>query len=259
MKFLNSFLVFSLFTLFFSACTKDKQPAPVNVVQSVQTLSTYPFNIGNEWEYAVETFFTEGPDTTINNYTKKYTHIADTTINGELCHKMQIAQYNMADSLIYTSYAYYTNRSDGLYSVANYGSSGGFMFFKKNKYFEMLRKHLDWEGTYEKVDSVFISPAPLHLTKLPLVYSQSWLSNEYGPQFGWQRKWINQTSIIVLAGSYNCEKLQVIPNPPSSTFLIYQYYSNKGLTKVETQDSLIFGGGQTGIMRTKAELVNVNF
>jgi len=240
------------------ACKKDEPNIQSPSSNQTYELTEYPFGVGRVWTYKVEIHYTEGSDTTFTNYRRTYSHLIDTIISGDTCHKVLIQTKDWTtDSLCNYSYAFYKNVSTGLSMIAFEGlGSGSYMFFrtKKNKEIK-ISQNLFLFG----VDSVIVRDSAIQLTKLPIIYNSSWRSHEYIPQANVERTWLNQEYVSLNMGSFITKKLKVKLGVNSSN-QIYQYYGTKGLVKVVTSnDSLIYGNGMTGWMKSNAELVSTNF
>lgn len=256
-SFLSLFVCF-LCTALFTACKKEAVKQPQNNTSGVQQFFTYPFGIGREWRYETEIVIYDGTDTTFSYYIKTYRHISDTTIAGELCHKVFANNKSINDSIGSSGYTYYCNRSNGLFVIAGEGNAGGFTWFKLPQKYSQIQQVINGYDIFN-TDSLFIPDSSLHLTLLPIIYGHEWRSFEYGAQANVKRKWINQEMISVPVGNFSCKKLEIILNDPH--YQVFQYFSEKGLTKTTYyQDNILFSGGTvTGWMTTNSELSYVNF
>ncbi len=151
-------------------------------------IDSIPLAVGNTWQY----LYTSDEQ----SYFYSVKVVADTIIKGERAAKV----YTYTDSLL--SIAYYSNRADGYYLLAN---------------------------RYLNPDSLVVLAKPNRILALPNVINNTWNTVDstnvrYPEAFGWQ--WLDYDRITTVAGSFNCCRLSMDDGIPS-----YSYYSSKGLVK----------------------------
>jgi hypothetical protein len=230
------------------------------------SFNSYPLNIGNSWKYHTHLKVdSEGYKYTDIYYDHYWKVISDTMINGISCSKIQQIDSN-SNGYYSNGYCYYTNKTDGLYLLAETNGSSRF-YLKSNKQSNNFTFNIfhNLSKKISQTDSIYILSNPLYLMKFPSISNDSWISNEYGPNSNFMRKWLADTLITTNAGYFYCKKLQLYKDNDNNglsekdDFIVEQYFSVKGLIYAKKKNSLVFPDGARGFLQQYTTLEKVNF
>ncbi|HLP21066.1 MAG TPA: hypothetical protein VK174_12225 [Chitinophagales bacterium] len=223
-----------------------------------ETTGNYPLQIDNSWQYFTET----QSGTYYSSFTSYWQVVGNATINGIPVTKVSQRDSNTTSGEIHQAYTYYSNVSDGLYGIAaeNHGSA---FFFKNGE--ENWPVLSNFSRSANEADSLFIPDTALYLLRYPIVLNEMWRSNEFGPSANTKRQWIGTETITTPAGTFNCDKLQImldldnnnLADPEEST--IIQHFCDKGLIQEEQFRTLVSIAGDTSYFHRITKLTQVNF
>ena len=236
------------FLMAFYSCD-NKKIAPLSI-------SAYPMQTGNTWVYDVT--LSNGNSTA--NYTYTFRCAGDTTINGIVCSQLIKTELNHRTGITASFSHYYKNQSDGFYFIGGDSLTDDLLYFKKEA--DLFLKLFFKTEAIER--GIFVCDQPLKLLSFPVNPNDSWLSNEYGSQSGFGRKYLSYEDITVDAGDFSCVKLQPYfdnnhDGAADSTIANYQWYGNKGLIKETSIQTATNISGGTIVIQHSASLKSVNF
>lgn len=214
----------------------------------------YPLSVGNSWEY--EKLITLNFDSLAT-----YNGLTDTTYYSTgfveiIAYEVifdSLEVYNFATTLnedgnIFTGNEYYNNNNNGLFG---YGYTQGSMITPKsdqkysylmfkNKKFNNVREIINWiekgnyGNEYSKEDSIIFDP--VKSLDYPLEEGKQWIyrtETHDGEPFRIDKKILEWDEIEVIAGKFNCWKIQFLYLEVGWDVDIdfYDYISEKGLVK----------------------------
>ena len=263
----KSFLFLAVLLIVITTPSCKNEKVDNNPSSSSITLNSYPLTIGYTWKYYTESHLIDstGVNSQDQYYENSLTTISDTSINGVLSTKIQQVDSNYAGN-VHIAYTYYANQPDGFYALAVEDIGGLFFFWLMPGIIEQPNALLGNIQNPSGLDTVFIPDTALKLLNFPSRLNDTWFSFEYNrpvPRII-KRKWLRDTTITTSAGVFNCLKLQMFWDrdddlqPDSTSPVVYQYFSTKGLIKEDVFIALTSSSGPLRLYRT-TKLVWINF
>ncbi|MCX6197674.1 MAG: hypothetical protein NTY88_00445 [Bacteroidetes bacterium] len=242
------FFLFGCLILCYYGCDKKKSDSTA--------ITSYPLQAGNIWVYDV----TYHHDSVTTNYTYTFRCVGDTTINGITCSQLIKTEANLNTGASQTFSHYYKNQSDGFYFIAGDSLTDDMLYFK-NELALFPKLAFKTESTSR---GIFVADPPLKLLSFPTNQNDSWISNEYGSQSHFGRKYLGYENTLASAGTFYCIKVQpYFDNDHNgiadSSITNYQWFGNKGLVKETSKQVVTDFSGAIFIIEHSANLRSINF
>jgi hypothetical protein len=211
----------------------------------------YPLKIGNAWEYErVFEIYNFRPDSLRSIFSEtKYVSRSivevkkDTTLQDSL--QCKIVQEKLIEHQEFLSWAYYANKTEGLYELAYKNGGGGLTMPKEHEEveytvggisFNNMRDVSDYFAEFLSSNAgmndtlIYWKPERKVLT-YPPEPGEEWLMFQ-GPPFTIHKKIVGKESVSTDAGNYNCYKIQwIYTGMLDDNIIFYDYVSKKGLIK----------------------------
>jgi len=229
------------------------------------TLDSFPLGIGHKWKYYTESHVVLNTGNSDAYFISSWEIKNDTIINGMTSAKM-FRRDSSYSGTINRRNNFYANKPNGFYATATDAIGNDAVWYLRNKK-QNFNEYLMQPFRYgiNTIDTVLIpADTVLWLMKFPVAINDVWLSNEYGHQAHFKRKWDGYATITTGAGTFNCVKILLIFDADNNGVadanspIVYQYFSAKGLIEEDMTQNLV-SSGQTGTLTRASKLLQLNF